>query len=248
MSDLTLLATMGAALVIGGLIGSVGIGGVLLAPWLVQVVGLGVRDAIAISMASFIATGLVALVLFVHSGGDLVRDRRGHIIATMPGAFLGALALAVTPERLCLFLLAAFLIATGLRVLFGSNATARMSDETDRASDWLVGAAAGFASALTGTGGPMVLVPILVWRGTPLLTAIALGQLAQRPVASVATIGNAVSGGVDLVTGALVGVMLAPGVLLGRRVAEAMPLVIVARSVAVLLIGTGLWLALKAIM
>jgi hypothetical protein len=30
MSDLTLLATMGAALVIGGLIGSVGIGGVLL--------------------------------------------------------------------------------------------------------------------------------------------------------------------------------------------------------------------------
>jgi hypothetical protein len=43
-------------------------------------------------------------------------------------------------------------------------------------------------------------------------------------------------------------VMLAPGVLLGRRVAEAMPLVIVARAVAVLLIGTGLWLALKAIM
>ena len=135
-----------------------------------------------------------------------------------------------------------------LRVLFGRNAPPRISDEVDRASDWLVGAAAGFASALTGTGGPMVLVPILVWRGTPLLTAIALGQIVQLPVAIVATVGNAVSGGVDLATGALVGVMLAPGVLLGRRAAEAMPLVIVARAIAVLLIGTGAWLALKAIM
>jgi uncharacterized membrane protein YfcA len=248
MSELALLATMGAALVIGGLIGSVGIGGVLLAPWLVQVVGLGVRDAIAISMASFVATGLVALVLFARTGGDLVRDRRELIIATMPGAFLGALALAVTPERLGLLVLAGFLIVTGLRVLFGRNAPVRVSHEAGRLSEWLVGAAAGFASALTGTGGPMVLVPILVWRGTPLLTAIALGQIVQLPVAIVATVGNAVSGGVDLATGALVGAMLAPGVLLGRRVAEAMPLVIVARAVAVLLIGTGAWLALRAIL
>jgi uncharacterized membrane protein YfcA len=114
-------------------------------------------------------------------------------------------------------------------------------------ADWATGAAAGFASALSGTGGPMVLVPLQAWRGKPLLEAIATGQLAQLPIALVATAGNAATGGVDLRFAALIGALLLPGVWVGPRVAHALPRGPFTRAVALLLLATGAWLALKVI-
>ena len=62
MNFADLAITVFAALVIGGLIGAIGIGGVLLTPWLTHVIGLPVRDAIVISSFAFIGTGVAARV------------------------------------------------------------------------------------------------------------------------------------------------------------------------------------------
>src|SRR3546814_6798743 len=95
------------AMVIGMLIGSVGIGGVLLFPWLTGVMNLGVREAISIAMLSFVATGIAALIQFKRSTGvALGSNQRRLILATMPGAFAGALTLAIVPERATLTILA----------------------------------------------------------------------------------------------------------------------------------------------
>lgn len=243
-----LLATLGAALVIGALIGSIGIGGILLSPFLIGVVGLDVRDAITISSGSFIATGAAALVM-------LARAERSHfvrgwplVIATLPGAFVGALALGHAPKRLSLAMLAALLVATGVRVL-AQRATAKREQvmrATSRRADCAVGAFGGFVSALTGTGGPMVLVPIELWRGVPLLAAVAIGQVAQLPIAATATLGNVLAGGVDLVAASAIGVALVPGVFAGRRLATVLPLAWLTRALAVLLIALGAWFALRA--
>src|SRR5690606_3032962 len=115
-----ILATSAVALFIGMLIGSVGIGGVLLVPWLTGVIGLGAREAISIAMLSFVATGLAALVQYRRSREATFESRYIRLIlATMPGAFAGALALAVVPERVTLAILALFLVVTGARVLGG---------------------------------------------------------------------------------------------------------------------------------
>ena len=242
-----LVATLCAALVIGALIGCIGIGGVLLAPWLIGVAGLGVRDAITISSASFVATGLAALLLFVR--GDRAHLARGWplILATLPGSFVGAVALGFAPKRISLAMLAALLFVTGLRVLAGRTArreSATASPATG--ADWAVGAIGGFLSALTGTGGPMVLVPIQLWRGVPLLAAVTIGQVAQLPIATMATAGNVVSGGVDLAAAAAIGAALVPGVIAGQRIAASVPLVALTRVVAVLLIALGVWFAVEA--
>ena len=244
-----LVATLCAALVIGALIGSIGIGGILLAPWLIGVVGLDVRAAITISSASFIATGLTALVIFARvERRDLARAWP-VVVATLPGAFAGAFALAFAPKRLSLALLAALLVATGLRV-FAQRVRVAPAESSRSPSavgtDWTVGALGGFLSALTGTGGPMVLVPIQLWRGAPLFAAVAIGQVAQLPIAAMATIGNALSGGVDLVAAATIGVLLVPGVVAGRRLAAAVPLAWLTRTVAVLLVALGAYLAVEA--
>jgi uncharacterized membrane protein YfcA len=252
-------ATAAVALIIGFLIGSVGIGGVLLAPWLIEFGGLDVRSAITIAMASYVATGLAALVLHRNAQRSARRDgahdevayRHGGdwrvIVATAPGALLGALALAHVPPRWPLALLAALLLATALRILLRAPATGQPRRTASAAADWATGAVAGFASALSGTGGPMVLVPLQAWRGVPLLAAIATGQLAQLPIALVATAGNAASGGVNLGYAALIGALLLPGVWVGPRVAHALPRAGFTRAVAVLLLATGAWLAVKVI-
>jgi uncharacterized membrane protein YfcA len=242
-----LVATLAAALVIGALIGSIGIGGILLAPWLIGIVGLGVRDAITIASASYIATGLAALVLFARGERQHLAHGWPLIVATIPGAFAGAVALGFAPKRLSLALLAALLIATGVRVLAGRTPPMRNATTASNGVDYAVGTVGGFVSALTGTGGPMVLVPIQLWRGVPLLAAVAIGQIVQLPIAATATLGNMGSGGVDLVAAALVGAMLVPGVIAGNRLAPAVPLATLTRVVAVLLIAVGGWFAIEVI-
>jgi uncharacterized protein len=91
----------------------------------------------------------------------------------------------------------------------------------------------------------MVLVPIQLWRGLPVLAAIAVGQVVQLPIAATATIGNWIGGGVDLVAAALIGAMLVPGVIFGPRLAAAVPIAALTRIVAVLLLCVGGWFVLR---
>jgi uncharacterized membrane protein YfcA len=238
--------TLAAAVVIGGLIGSVGIGGVLLVPWLTGVIGLGVRDAVAIAMASYIATGIVAIVQ-ARLADDWKRlwSFWPLVLATLPGAFLGGLAIAAIPERIALAILALFLIATGAWALLRNRPGARPGPAGH--PGWPTGIAGGFASALTGTGGPAVLMPILTWRGVPLLAAIALGQIVQLPIAAAATVGNLLAGPFDVGIAALVAAGLTPGVVLGRWTARRLPVLLLARVVAVLLVATGVLLVVRVL-
>jgi len=246
-----LVATLAAALVIGALIGSIGIGGILLSPFLIEIVGLDVRDAITISTASFVATGLAALMLFARVERQHLAHGWPLIVATIPGAFLGAVALAHAPKGLSLALLAALLIATGVRVLVRRTLRIRTAVAGSKRADYAVGTAVGtvggFVSALTGTGGPMVLVPIQLWRGAPLLAAIAIGQIVQLPIAATATLGNWLHGGVDFAAASFIGAMLVPGVLAGQRLAAAVPLATLTRAVALLLIAVGVAFVIEAI-
>lgn len=238
-----LLAFGAAIFVIGGLIGSVGVGGLLLTPLLVGLAGMDVRKAIAVSTASFIATGCVALWLFMR-GSTPIRHHWRLLLSTMPGALVGAFVLWAIPSDFAAGLLALFLMATGIRLLAsGSRSVAPASTD----AGFGIGTATGFLSAITGTGGPMVLVPLLAWRGIPILTAIALGQLVQLPIAGVATISNSLHGEVDLALAGGIGLLLAPGAVLGRISAVAMPISLITRVVAFVLIAAGLWLGWRAV-
>ncbi len=246
MSPIDLALTVSAALVIGALIGAIGIGGVLLTPWLTHVIGLPVREAIVISSFAFIGTGVAALVISLRSLRSAPAVNWPLILASAPGALLGAWTLAIIPPQLSLLLLAVLTIAIGIRSLLGGSTAPRDRDDPRSIPGISVGGLTGFASALTGTGGPMVLVPILVWQRASLRQAILLGQAVQLPIALTATAGNLYLGGVDVVAGAAIGLMLVPGALLGHRLAGFIQVRMLARLVGVTLIGAGVSFAVKA--
>jgi uncharacterized membrane protein YfcA len=168
------------------------------------------------------------------------------MLTTLPGAFAGGLVIAVIPDALALFVLAVFLILSGAWTLMRDRIRGAGRDLGGRPG-WITGVLGGFASSLTGTGGPAVLIPILLWRSVPVLAAIALGQMVQLPIALAATVGNLAAGPIDWAAAALIAVALVPGVLAGRWAALRLPVGFLTRLVAALLVATGVMLALRAL-
>ncbi len=241
---LSLLAISG--LVVGILIGTVGIGGVLLVPILTYGFGIQVHAAIAAAMFSYLFSGMAGAVLYARRGSIRWRMAIWLFAGAMPGAFAGAALAAGTPGIGLEFLIALLILFAGFNALRSSGEAAKRRRELAGLPLAAIGAATGFGSAMTGTGGPLILVPILVSLRMQVLTAVGLSQAIQIPVAALATVGNLVYGAVDFVVGTVIAVALVAGVAIGVRFAHAVSGVALRRVLAWVLVLVGMLMAVRA--
>ena len=227
--------------VIGVLIGAVGLGGFLLVPALMLLEGTRVNDAVVVAAVAFLAAGVVSLAL-LHRRAPPDRARRAFLLGAAPGAMAGALVVsALVGSALTVVIAVAFILAGIAEWREFPRATRALAAAPAAAAAG--GMAAGFGSALTGTSGPMVAMPLLAWAGMQLRERIALAQVAQIPIALGATLMFASLGEVPwtlavwssgaLCTGLAVGAWCAPQVQLTwlRRLAA---LLMIAAAVALL--------------
>ena len=110
-----------------------------------------------------------------------------------------------------------------------------------------VGALVGFGSALTGTGGAVLLVPILLLLGAPVLASVGAAQAVALPVVVFSTAGYVLYGSVDFVLGTAVGLVAAVGVVVGARIAHAAPAAVLLRVVATALVCAGLLIVAQTV-
>ena len=94
-------------------------------------------------------------------------------------------------------------------------------------------------SSVTGTGGPLVLVPILVAASVPVLTAVGLSQVIQVPIAVAATVGNLLYGTVDIVLACILGVSITVGSWYGAKFAHSVSRDRLRRIVSIVLVAVG---------
>ena len=237
-SELWLLCLLGVCA--GALIGCVGIGGVIIVPALVYLLDVPVHTAIAAAMFAFLMSGIVGTAVFSHAR-SIRWDMTGWMWAgAIPAAFVGALLASVTAAVVIEAGVGMLAACSGVHALLGSR---RADPEHDAVVPKQVlcaaGAFTGVASALTGTGGPLVLIPILVWRELPVLLAIGLAQAIQLPIAILATAGNAIAGTLDIAAGATIGLGIVAGTWAGARLAHALPRTRLRQAVALLLVVVG---------
>lgn len=225
--------------VAGLLIGCVGIGGVVIVPALVYLLGVPIHAALAAAMFAFVLSGIVGTAVFARNR-SIRWDMTGWMWAgAMPAAFAGAmLATAIAPSLIeaAIGVLAA---ASGVHALVGAREPAALRQSVPNHVLLGAGAFTGFSSSLTGTGGPLVLIPILVWLELPVLVAIGLAQAIQLPIAVLATAGFVVGGTLDVSIGASVGAGIVAGTWAGARVAHVLPRTVLRRIVAALLVVVG---------
>lgn len=231
---------IGLGLLAGLLIGSVGIGGVILVPALVFFGQVPIHDAIAGAMMSYIFTGFVGTLVYARAK-SIRWEMVGWLWAgAMPAALAGALAANAASAPLLEVLIGLLTVSSGLHTLLsGAAQDVQEGTTVSKPGLGLIGAITGFASAISGTGGPLVLVPILMWLHLPVLTAVGLSQVIQLPIALLASAGNWYSGRLDLTLGGLLSVGVVLGAWGGARIAHAVPRATLRRMVSIVLVVVG---------
>ena len=233
-------------IIVGLLIGAVGIGGVLLVPALTLVTDLGVHQAVPVCTLSFFATGVIGVIIYARHGSIQWSKVLWLCIGAIPAAFLGSISLLSIPAIVVMLLIAALMIGSGLDSLLKSRRKTGEQQESRQLSTpqyILLGAVTGFGSAITGTGGPLILVPLTLFLGLPVLTAIGLAQAIQLPIAAFASIGNWLSGNLNLDLVMVIASLLVVGAFAGALLVHRLPTEPIRKLIAYLLIVFGLAIA-----
>ena len=227
-------------LIVGVLIGGVGIGGILLVPILTNILSIDVHVAVAAAMFSYIFSGIVGTFIYARERSIKWNMVFWLLVSAAPAAFLGAYALSITPARGVEFLIASLVIFAGVNAFRSRHDTQREKPPLSPPALIGTGVATGIGSALSGTGGPLIIVPLLVWLRQPALVAIGLAQTVQVPVAIMATAGNYIYGSVDFQIGGVIALGLIFGVAGGARLAHLASQEILQRVVAWVLLAVGI--------
>ncbi len=226
-------------LLAGTLIGTIGIGGVILAPLLSVVLGFDLHIAMSASSLSFLFPGVVGTLTYAHKKSIVWGKVFWLSVGIIPAALLGARVNTNLNTDVL------FLIVAGLITLSGVNVIIKRRNEYEQVPDFskllliFIGTLVGFGSSLTGTGGPVLLVPILVTLHFPALKSIGVSQAIQLPIAVFAVIGFWLYGQIDLGLGLHLGIAQAVGAYFGAQIAHRLPVVQLRRLVALALIAVG---------
>lgn len=141
----------------------------------------------------------------------------------VPAAVLGSALNSRIPDAIAMVPLALLALAAGGYQLLSRRPRGATDRRLPAAGLVCIGAAVGLASSATGTGGPFILVPILLFLGVPVVTSVAAAQVIQVPLVIFATAGYALHGDVDFAARTLLGIVAVVGVYLGSRVATRAP-------------------------
>lgn len=232
-----------AVLLAGALIGASGIGGVLMVPLLNRLGEVPLQGAIAASSLAFALPALVAL-------GPLRRQRElaaqciPLLCGALAGAAVGALLVYRLPGGYLMIGVTALVLFAGVRGVFAKPRPATADAPALGRTAWLLlGFVVGAGSALTGTGGPVLVLPLLLLLRQPVLLAVVAAQAIQLPVALASSAVHASAGRLDFKLAALCGALLLFGSIGGQRAARRLDARQLQRLVSMLLLMVGGWFA-----
>lgn len=239
------LTSSAAILLAGWLIGATGIGGVLVVPALNLLEGVDLPRAIAASALAFALPGMVAL----RRLRGMPAGQRGHalVVGALPGALIGALLVHHVDVRWLFGGMAALALASGLRGLLPQAPLLQDRNALPTAAALALGLLVGLGSGVTGTGGPVLLVPLLLILRQPLMYSVAAAQAIQLPVALCAGATHLVLGALDIKLALVLGVLLLVGAVAGQWAAQRLKVRLLQRLVSGLLLVSGGWFAWRVL-
>jgi uncharacterized membrane protein YfcA len=200
------------------------------------------------ALFSFLFTGLLGTYLYQRHGSIDWGLTWPVCLGSVAFAFLGARLNAQSPAPLLNVLLACIIIFAGVYALFpakGGTAVRRPGDRKQLALLLSIGSGVGFASGLTGVGGPVLSVPLMVIAGFHPLTSIATSQVIQIAAASSGSFGYAMSGNIHFDPAWWVTLLELAGAALGARLAHSMPTGMLKKTVSLVCIVVGAYILLR---
>lgn len=247
LSDVVLAAV---ATVVGLFIGTVGVGGVLMVSFLALFGRLGIHQAAATSLFTFLFTGILGTWLFQRRGTIAWHLTLPVCAGALAFGYAGAFTAARIDARPLAILIALVIVGAGAYIFVPMRQAHGYRNGRGWREQLLlagVGAASGFGSGLSGAGGPLFSVPIMVILRYAPLAAVGTSQVLQIIAATSGSIGNLRHEFIDFRVAALVTVFELAGVMAGVRLAHAASALALRRLAGVLCVATGGLLLLRSL-
>lgn len=233
--SLTVLIIIGAANgVIGGLIGICGIAGFLLPMLYTGGLGFTVNQALAFSFLAFLVSGILGSGNY-HKAGNLdvplsLKLGAGSLVGAVGGVFLQAMISQGAAKKI-LYLVVLF---SGMSILYrmwkdnksGEGQKKNVQPLTEKLWFLLVlGVVTGAICSLSGAGGPVLVMPLLITFGVPAWTAVGVALFDSVFIAVPACVGylSRIDWKSSAVVLAVIVITHGIGVLVGSRLAGRVP-------------------------
>lgn len=238
------IAVAAAACVAGALIGLTGIGGVLLVPALTEFARVPIDRAVAASMFAFLLGGVLAAVQHWRHLDDAARRSAVPLcLAASAGAVAGAATVQWLGPGAIRTFIALLSLVSGLQTLLAPRLAAN-ERQLSRSQLGALGLLVGYGSAISGTGGPAMLVPLLLALRIQVRLAIALALAVQVPIALSATIVHAAARRIDFALAVTLAVLVLAGTFAGSHASRRLSRRGLTTAVAITLICVGIWYGL----
>lgn len=238
------------ALIVGFLVGCTSVGGVLLIPALDAASSIGLHRVTGTALFSFLFGGLLGTYLF----------HKARIIdwaAVKPlcfGAFLTALPGALAKEYVSVPVLASVLAIlillagiSALTPIARENPARKIIGPIDRRILFSLGAAVSFISAMTGAGGPVLSVPLMLIIGYSPLLCVTVAQPLTVVITFMGSVGNVAIGSIDYPLAAIVSVCMLAGIRVGVYAIRFFKPDVLKKIVSLLCIATGILMLIRNI-
>ena len=239
---------MAVGLVTGALIGTVGVGGVLLVPALVLIGGLAVHEATPIATLSFLFTGIVSSLAYARQRRIDWSITKWLLFASVPGAVAGAATNVALSATAITIAIAAMLSAAAVQSFRQPMATSSVGRRSIGVGALIfIGVVVGLGSTLSGTGGPVLLIPVMLLAGASVGLAVSASQPIQIPIAMFGAASFLAYGALDWELALSLGVAQGLGAILGARVSNRLPIETLRRLVAWALVASAALFIFKGI-
>lgn len=244
-----------ALLVLLGLVGGIGItaigpGGVLPTIGLFALTGLSPAQVAGTAIVTHVATGGLGTAAYLRSGqlrdGPTIRTAWVLAGAALLGTPVGIVINgAITPRWFGVLLGILVAVVAGLVLYRQCGQAPALHRHPPVPVVALIGLGVAVASGIIGVGGPMLTVPLLVVAGTEILESLAAAQVQSVIIAGVGTVGYLATDAIDWPLAVLIGVPELAGVLIGWRIAHALPTRVLKYGLVVALLAMAPYLALS---
>ena len=245
--DTVLLACI--ALIVGFFCGCTSIGGILLIPAIVLLSSLSIHEAMATSLFTFAIMALLGTFLHCRKGSIPWHRAAALCLGALLSGFAGAKANALFSAELLNAVLALLILFAGVSA--PRSGSKPVLDVTTASADrqslvlFLLGLLVGFMAGLTGIGGPVLSVPLMIAIGFSPLTSIAVAQPLQLIAGFSGSVIYILNGAIDYFMALWVTVIELIGFYAGVRAAYCLNAHILRLIISLLCIVTAAYLLLR---
>lgn len=236
-------------IVVGVLGGLTGVGGVLLIPALTEILDMDPHLATGTALCSFIFPALHSSYIY-YKKGLLDPDMTLSLAAGgLLFGYVGAVLKSYVSGTFITLVLAILVIVAGANALRppkpGRFDIASQSLKTRRIFLFSLGAIVGVLGGISGSGGAVLTVPVMIICGFPAVPTVSASILCAVPTGVSGTIGNAVKGYIDWSVAAWIAPTLLIGMYMGTRLASRVNPEQLRTLVAILCLVTGVSLIFR---